>query len=234
VHLREAAGFPACPFCGVGLALDRTGVRPHVLYRPRVTPTQILPLLRRWADRHGVATALSPLSPRLIYYPFWRYALEGPRRLVPAWSTLDAQWEELRLPDAEQVFFDASHVQGAGVVEPTIPEAAARARVFGEAPAQPGDLVHLPVYEATIRVGGLRQRVAVEACAGAVVCSAGGMSQRTRVETVRHAWWMAGGGLVVLVAAATIRPLGIAAIVVAFLAALLYGALLGEGRRSGA
>jgi hypothetical protein len=45
---------------------------------------------------------------------------------------------------------------------------------------------------------------------------------------------MAGGGLVVLVAAATIRPLGIAAIVVAFLAALLYGALLGEGRRSGA
>lgn len=234
VHLREAAGFPVCPFCGVGLALDRTGVRPHVLYLPRVAPAEVLPLLRRWADRRGAALPLGSPPPRLTYYPFWRYALEGPRRLVPAWSTVNAAWDALRLPDAEQVFFDASHIAGAAVVEPTVPEAAARARVFGGAPAEPGDLVHLPVYETAIRARGVRQPIAIEACAGTVVCSAAALPRGANGGRARRAGWLAAGGLLMLVAALAIRPLGIAAFAVAALAVLLWAALAGAGRGRGA
>ncbi len=230
LQLRDPEGFPACPFCGASLVLDRTGVRPHVLYRPRVTPAEIVPLLRRWAERRGLRASPGPEPPRLVYYPFWRYAREGPRRLVPAWSTLETQWAELRLPDAEQVSFDAAHVQGAPVIEPTVPEAAARA---GDASVTEGDLVHLPAYEAAMRVGGARLHVAVEACSGAVVCAGAPGAEETRTAALRRAVWMAAGGLAILAAGVTIRPLGAAAIVAAALAGLLYGVLASDRRGSG-
>ena len=233
MQLRDPEGFPACPFCGAGLVLDRTGVRPHVLYRPRVTPAEVLPLLRRWAERRGMSASPGPEPPRLVYYPFWRYAREGPRRLVPAWSTLEAQWAALRLPDAEQVSFDAAHVQGAVVVEPTVPEAAARAGRGGEGSAPEGDLVHLPVYETTVRLRGARLPVAVEACSGTVVCGGAPGSEGTRTAAIRRIAWMTGGGLTILGVGAAIRPFGVAAIASAILAALLYGVLASEGRGSG-
>jgi hypothetical protein len=167
----------------------------------------------------------------LVYYPFWRYVREGPRRLVPAWSTLETEWAELRLPDAEQVSFDASQLQGAAVVEATVPEAAARARVDGEGSAPEGDLVHLPAYEVTICLGGLRMPVAVEACSGTVVC-AGAQGEGTRRPAVRRIVWMVCGGLAILGIAMAVRPLGIAAAASAALAVLLYGFLASEGRGS--
>jgi hypothetical protein len=171
--------------------------------------------------------------PRLVYYPFWRYAREGPRRLVPAWSTVETQWAELRLPEAEQVSFDAAHVQGAVVVEPTVPEAAARARVSGESSAPEGDLVHVPAYEATMRLGATRLPVAVEACSGTVVCAGAPGAEGTRAAAIRRAAWMLAGGLTILGVGMTIRPFAIAAIASAGLAALLYGALASEGSGSG-
>lgn len=233
MQLRDSEGFPACPFCNAGLVLDRTGVRPHVLYRPRVTPAQVLPLLRRWAERRGIGASPGLEPPRLVYYPFWRYAREGPRRLVPAWSTVETQWADLRPPVAEQVSFDAVHVQGAVVVEPTVPEAAARARVGGESSTPEGDLVHLPAYETTLRLGDSRVPVAVEACSGTVVCAAAPGSEGTRAAAIRRAAWMLGGGLTILGVGMTIRPFGIAAIAAAGLAALLYGVLASEDRRTG-
>jgi hypothetical protein len=170
----------------------------------------------------------------LVYYPFWRYAREGPRRLVPAWSTLETQWEELRLPDAEQVFFDASHVQGATVVEPTVPEAAARARVSREERVPEGDLVHLPVYETTMRLGEARRSVAIEACLGTVVCAGAGVAQPAVGRKMGRLGWMAGGAIVMATAAMAVRPLGIAALAVGVLAVLLYVALVGSGRGGGA
>ncbi len=233
VQLRDSEGFPACPFCGAGLVLDRTGVRPHVLYRPRVTQGQVLPLLRRWAEQRGLSASPGADPPRLVYYPFWRYAREGPRRLVPAWSTLETQWTELRLPEAEQVSFDAAHVQGAVVVEPTVPEAAARARGGGDESAPKGDLVHLPAYEATIRLGSTRLPVAVEACSGTVVCAAAPGAEGVTAAGIRRAAWSAGGGLAIVGVGMAIRPFALAAIVAAGLAVLLYGVLASEGRRSG-
>lgn len=233
VQLRDPEGFPVCPFCGAGLVLDRTGVRPHVLYRPRVTPAEVLPLLRRWAERRGMSASLGPESPRLTYYPFWRYAREGPRRLVPAWATLEPQWAALRLPEAEQVSFDAAHVQGAVVVEPAVPEAAARARCVGERTVPEGDLVHVPVYEVAVRSQGARIPVAVEACSGTVVCPGAPGGEGTSAAAVRRAVRMAGGGLAILAVAVAVRPLGIAAIASTALAVLLYGVLAVEGRGSG-
>ncbi len=232
LQLRDPEGFPACTFCGASLVLDRTGVRPHVLYRPRVTPAQVVPLLRRWADRRGFRASPGPEPPRLVYYPFWRYVREGPRRIVPAWSTLETQWAELPLPEAEQVSFDATHVQGAEVVEPTVPEAAARAGV-GERSVPEGDLVHLPAYDAAMRVGGARFRVAVEACSGTVVCAGLPGAEGTRTAALRRAAWMVAGGLAILAVGTAIGPLGIAAIVAAVLAVLLYGVLASDGRGNG-
>lgn len=234
MHLRDAAGFPVCPFCGVGLALDRTGVRPHYLYRPRVTPLELLSLLRRWADRHGAEPPAGPVSPRLIYYPFWRYVREGPRSLIPAWSAPDLALDGLRPPDAEQVFFDASHVQGAEVVEADIPEAAARARALGAATAPPGDLVHLPFYDVNARLGDLRRQLTIDACSGTVLTRDGEPASRGKISVARHAWSLTGGGLVVSAAAATIRPLEIAVAVVAVLGLAFYIALRGESRGRGA
>lgn len=231
VQLRDPEGFPVCPFCGAGLVLDRTGVRPHVLYRPRVTPAQVLSVVRRWAERRGLSASPIAEPSRLVYYPFWRYAREGPRRLVPAWSTVETQWAELRLPEAEQVSFDAAHVQGAVVVEPTVPEAAARARVGGEGSAGEGDLVHVPAYEATMRLGSTRLPVAVEACSGTVVCAAAPGAEGGRAAAFRRATWMASAGLAIVGAGMLIRPFAIAATASAGLAVLLYGVLASE--RSG-
>jgi len=233
VQLRDPEGFPACPFCGAGLVLDRTGVRPHVLYRPRVTPPQVLPLVRRWAERRGLSASPGAEPSRLVYYPFWRYAREGPRRLVPAWSTLETQWAELRLPEAEQVSFDAAHVQGAVVVEPTVPEAAARARIGGDKPAPEGDLVHVPAYELSMRLEGTRLPVAVEACSGTVVCAAAPGAEGGRAAAFRRATWMASAGLAIVGVGMAIRPFAFAATVAALLAVLLYGVLASEGRGSG-
>ncbi len=233
VQLRDPEGFPACPFCGAGLVLDRTGVRPHVLYRPRVTPAEVPPLLRRWAERRGLRASLGPETPRLIYYPFWRYAREGPRRLVPAWATLEPQWAALRPPEAEQVSFDTAHVQAAVVVEPVVPEAAARGRFADEHPVPEGDLVHVPVYEVAVRLAGTRLPVAVEACSGTVVCPGTPGGEGANAAVVRRAIRMAGGGLAILAVAVAVPLFGMAAIAAAALAVLLYGVLALEGRGGG-
>jgi hypothetical protein len=196
-----------------------------------VTPAQVLPVLRRWAERRGVSVSPGPEAPRLTYYPFWRYAREGPRRLVPAWSTLETRWAELHLPEAEQESFDPAQVQGAEVVEPTVPEASARERVGG--PGVPeGDLVHLPVYDATMRLGQTRVRVAVEACSGTVVSAGAPGAEGATTTARRRAAWMVGGGLAILGTALAIRPFAIAAIAAAALAVLLYGVLSSDGRAS--
>jgi hypothetical protein len=231
VQLRDPDGFPACPYCGVGLVLDRTGVRPHVLYRPRVTPAQVLAVLRRWAERRGVSASPGPEPPRLSYYPFWRYTREGPRRLVPAWSTLETQWAELRLPEAEQESFDPAQVRGAEVLEPSVPEASARARIGGQSVPE-GDLVHLPIYDATMRLGQTRFRVAVEACSGTVVSAGAPGAEGARTTAMRRAAWTVGGGLAILGISLAIRPFAIAAIVAAALAVLLYGVLSSDGHAS--
>lgn len=224
VRLRDAEGFPACPFCGVGLAFDLTGVRPHLLYRPRLTPDQLLPALRRWADRQGCQVAATA-APRLAYYPFWRYAQEGPLRLVPAWPTLEPAWERLPPPEAEQAFFDPAQVGEARLVEASVPEAAARARVGA---GREGELVHLPVYEGTVRAGGGSLSVWVEACGGGVIWpEAAPPAARGRSG---RAVWMLGGGLAMLCAAALIRPLPILLPLLVAAAALIYVGLLGTGR----
>ena len=135
------------------------------------------------------------------------------------------------MPDAEQVFFDASYAQGATMVEPTVPEAAARARVYGDVPAKEGDLIRLPVYEATVRLGEVRRDVAIEACSGTVVSSGIGMLRG--VGKSGHIGWLVSGGAAMAAAAMAIRPLGVAMFVVGVLAGLLYGVLAGGGRRSG-
>jgi hypothetical protein len=152
---------------------------------------------------------------------------------VPAWSTLESAWSGLRLPDAEQVFFDAAHVHGAEVIEPSVPEASARARAFGGVPGAAGDLVHLPIFETTVRVGDRRHTVWVEACSGAVVCPALEAAAGVTVGLARRAGWMACGGLVILGAAVAVRPLAVVLLVAGAVAVLLYGVLVSE-RRGGA
>ena len=170
VQLQETTGFAGCPFCGTSLVLDLTGVRPHLLYRPRHGGADVLPLLRRWCDAQGLPPPSSVSTPHLLYHPFWRYVAQGHPRLVPAWPVLETRWTDLALPDAEQVIYDPAAIGTARVDEPSIAEAAARQRAFGEAAASVGlgDLVHVPFYESQAMVGPHRLQVSVEACSGRV------------------------------------------------------------------
>lgn len=172
VRLQEAGGFPACPFCGAGLVLDLSGVRPHLLYRPRYPATNVLPLLRRWCDRQGLPAPSIVSPPRLTYFPFWRYVREGPPRLVPAWPTLDVRWADVQIPEAEQVFYDPALVEGAEVVESSVAEAATRQRLPAGDGVKPGELVHVPFFEVAMRIETSRLAVSVEACSGRVYASA--------------------------------------------------------------
>jgi hypothetical protein len=144
---------------------------------------------------------------------------------------LETQWAELRLPEAEQVSFDPALVQGAEVVAPTVPEAAARARV-GDGAVPEGDLVHLPVYEATMRVGNAGFRVAVEACSGTVVSASAPGAEGTKTATIRRVAWTVGCGVAILGVGLAVRPFGVAAFAAAVLAVLLYVVLVADGRGS--
>ena len=172
ILLHEAGGFPVCPFCAAGLVLDLGGVRPHLLYRPRHASADILPLLRRWCDRQGLPAPSIVSAPRLVYYPFWRYVSVGPSRLIPAWSTLKPRWTDLKIPEAEQAFFDPALVERAEVVEATLPEAAARERAGAESGVKPGDLLHVPFFEVGVKVGTTAVPASVEACSGQVYMDA--------------------------------------------------------------
>lgn len=171
IRLQETNGFVRCPFCGATLVLDSAGVRPHFLYRPRLGPPQVLPLLRRWSDAAGAPAPRLAGPPRLSLYPFWRYATLGRARLVPAWSTLEARWREVRAPEAEQVLFEPDALPEARVIEPDVGELAARGRAGSE---EPGVLVHLPFLEAAVEVGGQRAVAAIDACSGRVDVEVGG------------------------------------------------------------
>ena len=166
VTLRETSGFVGCSFCGASLVLDPTGIRPHLVYRSRHGPGSVLPLLRRWCDAEGLPAPKLLASPTLIYYPFWRFGGVGRPRLVPAWPTLQPRWSSLSAPDAEQTIYDPGTIGKARVVEPTVAEAAARSCGARGENAPPGDLVHLPFYEATVLVGGARVHVVLDACSG--------------------------------------------------------------------
>lgn len=237
VQLQEATGFPRCPFCGTSLALDLTGVRPHMLYRPRHGPAEVLPWLRRWCDALGLPapSALSP--PRLAYRPFWRFATQGRPRLVPAWPALEVCWADVPVPEGEQVIYDPSIVGAARLVEQSVAEASARSRAFGASAATvpAGDLVHVPFYEVQGTVGTGRLAVSLEACSGRVY------PERMPAGANAVAARRAGGGTTVVVGflllfleAMLIPPTWLAALVVALSAWLLYRVVISETGSAGA
>ena len=235
IQLQETTGFLGCPFCGTSLVLDLTGVRLHMLYRPRHGPADIPPLLRLWCDAQGVPAPSDISTPHLVYQPFWRFASQGRPRLFPAWPALEARWTDLPTPDAEQVIFDPSIVGTARLVEPTVAEVAARNRIYGEGavPAAAGDLVHVPFYEVQATVGSGRLAVNVEACSGRVYPER--MPPGVRGSSAHQATTLTTGivsFLVVFLEAMLIPPPWLAVVAVGLTALALYWAIVGgEGKR---
>jgi len=234
VQLQETTGFVGCPFCGISLVLDLTGVRRHMLFRPRHGQADVLPLVRRWCDAHSVLPPSRVSRPRLVYRPFWRYVRLGQSCLVPAWPTIEHRWTEVPVPNAAQVLFDPSLVRGAEVVEPSVAEAAARSRAFGEdaASTAAGDLVHVPFYDAQATIERLELQIAMDACAGRVYSNRmppGAESHRTGQA---FALPIAILGFLGMFFEAMLIPLAwLAAIVVAATALALYWALVSGLRR---
>lgn len=230
VQLRETTGFVGCPFCGVSLVLDLTGVRPHLLCRPRHGGADVLPLLRRWCDGQGLPPPSSVSIPHLVYHPFWRYVAHGRPRLVPAWPVLEARWTDVALPEAEQVIYDPAMVGTAQVGEPSVAEVAARHRAFGEVAASvgAGDLLHVPFYETQVTIGAHRLQVSLEACSGRVYpdrippgVRASGAGQGFGAATAIL------GFIGMFLEAMLIPPPWLAATVVGLTALVLYWAILG-------
>lgn len=227
VQLRETTGFAGCPFCGTSLVLDLTGVRPHMLYRPRHGPADVAPLLRRWCDAQGLPAPSGVTSPRVVYQPFWRFASQGRPRLAPAWPALEACWTDVPIPDAEQVIYDPSIVGGALVVEPTVAEAAARQRLQAGEGVKPGELVHVPFFEVAMWIGTSRLAVSVEACSGRVYASA--MPESLLARRARGVGQLVTMGLgfgLMLAEAALLPPAWLAAPVVVATAFVTYWVML--------
>lgn len=235
VQLREAAGFVDCPFCGTSLVLDLTGVRPHMLYRPRHGPADVAPLLRRWCDAQGLPAPSRISTPRMVYQPFWRFASQGRPRMVPAWPAHEACWADTPIPDADQILYHASVVGAARVVEADVAEAAARARLFGEraAAAAAGDLVHIPFYEVQAMTGSGRLAALVEACSGRVYPERmpPGATTATARQTASAVKAIAGLALMFL-EALLIPPGWLAAVAVALTAVVLYWTVVGSTQSS--
>ncbi len=230
VQLQETSGFLGCPFCGTSLVLDLTGVRPHLLYRPRQLAADVLPLLRRWCDAEGLPPPSGLSGAQLMYRPFWRYVSQGHPQLVAAWPALEARWSHVEVPTAEQVIYDATGVAGARVVEPSVAEAAARHRVFGEdaASVEAGDLVHVPFFEGQVALGSHRLHVSVEACAGRVYADR--IPQSMRDSGTRRAFGATAltlGFLALFLEAMLIPPLWLAVVAVAMTGVALYWAVVG-------
>jgi hypothetical protein len=230
IRLQDTTGFVGCPFCGASLVLDLTGVRPHLLYRPRHSGGSVLPLLRRWCDAQGLPAPSLLSAPHLVYYPFWRFAAPGHARLTAAWPTLEARWADVPAPEGEQAVFDPTSLGGARVVEASLAEAAARVRTLGEGSGAPGDLIHVPFYEMPVSIGGVQVRLSLEACSGHVYperipSEARGRSGRQAFS----AWTAVLGFLAMVVEALLIPPAWLAAIVVALTAAAFYWAIVSEG-----
>ena len=226
ILLQEAGAFPVCPFCAAGLVLDLGGVRPHLLYRPRHASADILPLLRRWCDRQGLPAPSIVSVPRLVYFPFWRYVSAGPPRLIPAWSTLKPRWTDLKIPEAEQAFFDPALVERAEVVEATVPEAAARERAGAESGAKPGDLLHVPFFEVGVKVGTTSVPASVEACSGQVYVDA--LPRTAAAAGAGPAVRLVLGALLMVVEAALLPRAWVALPVVFVTAWLTYLAIRGD------
>ena len=231
IQLQEATGFPRCPFCGTSLVLDLTGVRPHMLYRPRHGPAEVLPWLRRWCDEHGLPAPSALSAPRLAYRPFWRFASQGRAQLVPAWSALEACWAEVPVPEGEQVIFDPSIVGTARLVEQSVAEASARGRTFGASAATvpPGELVHVPFYEVQGKVGTSRLAASLEACSGRVYPEQ--MPAGTGASAARQAGTAATvvvGFAILFLEALFIPPTWLAALVVALSAWGLYWVVISQ------
>ncbi|MFB3819380.1 MAG: hypothetical protein ACE147_17105 [Candidatus Methylomirabilales bacterium] len=228
IRLQEASGLVRCPFCGTSLVLELTGARPHFLYLPRVRPAEMLPILRRLCDAHGLAAPAPLGAPRLMYYPFWRYAVSGRPRLVPAWPTLDAGWGDVRAPDAEQRLFDPALLGTATLVEAQVEETAARRHLGAEAGSGAGDLVHLPFYEVAARSGRSRLRVSVDACSGEA--RAAGIPEERRRRPVAGGWLAVAAFGLMLLAGALLPTWWLAAAAILPLALVLYWTLMAEAR----
>lgn len=231
VQLHETTGFVRCPFCSTSLVLDLTGVRPHMLYRPRHGPADVAPLLRRWCDAQGLPAPSSVSAPRLTYQPFWRFASQGRPRLVPAWPALEARWADVPVPEGEQVIYDPAIVGTARVVESSVAEAAARTRALGVSAASTavGDLVHVPFYEVQARIGGGRLAISVEACSGRAYPER--MPPGARGSGPRHAGALTTAvvGFVIMFLEATfIPPAWLAVGAVGLTAVALYWTIIGS------
>lgn len=235
VQLQEATGFLRCPFCGTSLVLDLTGVRPHMLYRPRHGPAEVVPLLRRWCDAQGLPAPSAISPPRLAYRPFWRFTSQGHPRLAPAWPALEACWNDMPVPEGEQIIYDPSNVGTARVAEPSVAEVAARSRAFGESAGSvpAGDLVHIPFYEVHTTIGAGRLAVSVEACSGHVYPER--MPAGAKASAARQTGAVTSavvGFLILFVEAMLIPPPWLAAGVVGLTAVVLYWAVIGSMRSS--
>lgn len=143
---------------------------------------------------------------------------------------------DLSVPEAEQTIFDPAAVGSAQVLEGSVAEAAARARASdpGAAAPNPGELVHIPFYEVSVRLGGYEARVSLEACSGQVYPERMPPGVRDRARQPFGTWTAVLGFLVMFLEAVLVPSGWVAAIAVALTALALSWAIMSDaGSRSG-
>jgi hypothetical protein len=131
------------------------------------------------------------------------------------------------------VIFDPSVVGTARLVEPTVAEAAARQRAFGESAASlaPGDLVHVPFFEVEALIGGDPARISLDACSGRVYPDRLPVAHAVPGHRFGLALAIL-GFLGMFVEALLIPPAWLAGLVVGLTALALYWVIVGDARPS--
>jgi hypothetical protein len=140
------------------------------------------------------------------------------------------RWTDLKIPGAEQVFYDPALVKGAEVVECAVPEEAAREHAGAESGAKPGDLVHVPFFEVRMTVGTVTVPAGVEACSGQIYTDA--IPRAGAALGAGRVMALALGGLVMLTEAALLPWLWVAVPAVAVTAWLTWLAMPDGQRRA--
>jgi hypothetical protein len=139
------------------------------------------------------------------------------------------------IPEGEQVIYDPSIVGAARVIEQSVAETAARARLFGASAASvpAGDLVHVPFYDLQATIGAARVAASMEACSGRVYPER--MPAGAKTSAVRGAGAVTtavGGFIVLFLEAMLIPPVWLAAGAVGLTAVMLYSVVTASMRNS--
>jgi hypothetical protein len=169
----EGTSYAHCSYCDSESFVDLSGAILYQVIRPIVTHSRVPGLIKAAALDAGYHdAAIHRLD--LVYEPVWEIeAPDGRRLCISARPGPNGRFEIARLPGGERSFVDPREREGsADWIEPelapeSVAEVAARA-TGGPVAVKTMRLVHHPLFQGQVRVGGETHEFRLDATSGAL------------------------------------------------------------------